>query len=110
MPSLAERERRLISERTKSALAAKESAGAVLGNVRNLNEASAIGRSRLVERADDFARKLAPSLQAIQLRGATTLRWIAAALNGQGIKSYGGASHPSSMANLIGRPTGQAFL
>jgi DNA invertase Pin-like site-specific DNA recombinase len=109
--ALAEKERRLISERTKAALAAKKSAGAVLGNVRNLNEAGAIGRSRLVERADDFARKLAPSLQAIQLQGATTLRLIAAALNRQGIKSpNGGAWHPSSVANLIGRCTEQAFL
>jgi DNA invertase Pin-like site-specific DNA recombinase len=109
--ALAEKERRLISERTKAALGAKKSAGAVLGNVRNLDEAGAIGRSRLVERADDFARKLAPSLQAIQLQGATTLRSIAAALNRQGIKSpNGGAWHPSSVANLIGRSTEQAFL
>ena len=58
--ALAEKERQLISGRTKAALAARKSAGGVLGNVRNLNEAGAIGRSRLVERADDFARKLAP--------------------------------------------------
>jgi DNA invertase Pin-like site-specific DNA recombinase len=104
--ALAEKERRLISERTKAALAAKKSAGAVLGNARNLNEAGAIGRSRLVERADDLARKLAPSLQAIQLQGATTLRSIAAALDRQGIKSpNGGAWHPSSVANLIERST-----
>jgi len=67
--ALAEKERRLISERTKAALAAKKSAGAVLGNVRNLDEAGAIGRSRLVERADDLARRLAPSLQAIRSQG-----------------------------------------
>jgi P-type conjugative transfer protein TrbJ len=109
--ALAEKERRLISERTKAALAAKKSAGAILGNVQNLGEAGALGRSRLVERADDFARKLAPSLRAIQLQGATTLRSIAAALNRQGIKSpNGGGWHPSSVANLIGRSTEQAFL
>jgi DNA invertase Pin-like site-specific DNA recombinase len=109
--ALAEKERRLISERTKAALGAKKSAGAALGNVRNLDEAGAIGRSRLVERAEDFAKKLAPSLQAIQSQGATTLRSIAAALNRQGIKSpSGGAWHPSSVANLIGRSTEQAFL
>src|SRR5467141_874805 len=62
--ALAEKERRLISERTKAALAAKKSAGAVLGNVQNLDEAGAIGRSRLVERADDFARNLMPWVQA----------------------------------------------
>jgi DNA invertase Pin-like site-specific DNA recombinase len=109
--ALAEKERRLISERTKAALAAKKSAGVVLGNVRNLDEAGVIGRSRLVERADDFARRLAPTVHTIQLQGATTLRSIAAALNRQGIKSpNGGAWHPSSVANLIGRSTKQAFL
>ena len=43
--ALAEKERRLISERTKAALAAKKSAGAVLGNVRNLDVAGVTGPS-----------------------------------------------------------------
>src|SRR3979411_2473136 len=107
--ALAEKERRLISERTKAALAAKKSAEAVLGNVQNLDEAGVIGRSRLVERADDFARRLAPSLQAIQSQGATTLRSIAAALNRRGIRSArGGKWHRSSVANLIHRTNLQA--
>src|SRR5882724_2028433 len=102
--ALAEKERRLISERTKAALAAKKASGAVLGNPHNLAQAGFLGRAALVERADDLARRLAPSLQAIRSQGATTLRSIAAALNRQGIKSpNGGAWHASSVANLIER-------
>src|SRR3979411_1249937 len=79
--ALAEKERRLIADRTKAALAAKKAAGARLGNVQNLDEAGVIGRTVQITAADEFARKLAPSLQAIQLQGATTLRSIAAALD-----------------------------
>src|SRR5258705_4542717 len=42
--ALAEKERRLISERTKAALAAKKASGASLGNPTNLRIAGAIGR------------------------------------------------------------------
>src|SRR5215204_4294609 len=40
--ALAEKERRLIAERTRMALAAKKAAGAALGNPHNLNEAGAV--------------------------------------------------------------------
>ena len=42
--ALAEKERRLISERTKAALAARKAQGARLGNPRNVREAAALGR------------------------------------------------------------------
>ena len=42
--ALAEKERRLISERTKAALAAKKAGGARLGNPRNIAHAGALGR------------------------------------------------------------------
>jgi hypothetical protein len=45
--ALAEKERRLIAERTKAALAAKKAAGANLGNSRNLAHAGSIGGPRL---------------------------------------------------------------
>jgi DNA invertase Pin-like site-specific DNA recombinase len=40
---LAEKERRLIAERTRFALAAKKATGARLGNPRHLDEAGASG-------------------------------------------------------------------
>jgi DNA invertase Pin-like site-specific DNA recombinase len=40
--ALAEKERRLISERTKAALAAKKAVGATLGNPRGLAQAGAL--------------------------------------------------------------------
>src|SRR5262245_55674531 len=53
--ALAEKERRLISERTKAALAAKKAQGARLGNRRNLAGAGAVGRQALIAEADEFA-------------------------------------------------------
>src|SRR3979411_1524750 len=46
--ALAEKERRLISERTKAALAAKKAQGAKLGNPRNIESAGAFGRAAQV--------------------------------------------------------------
>jgi DNA invertase Pin-like site-specific DNA recombinase len=102
--ALAEKERRLISERTKAALVAKKAAGAALGNPVNLAEAGSLGRVTLVESANDFAHLLAPALRAIRSEGATTLRSIAQALNRRGVKSpRGGTWYPSSVANLLSR-------
>ena len=102
--ALAEKERRLISERTKAALAAKKAAGAALGNCVNLAEAGSLGRVTLIESADDFAQSLTPALRAIRSEGATTLRSIAQALNRRAIKSpRGGTWYPSSVANLLSR-------
>ena len=50
--ALAEKERRLIAERTRAALAAKKAAGARLGNCRNIAEAGALGRRAQSARAD----------------------------------------------------------
>src|SRR6185312_9392831 len=53
--ALAEKERRLIGERTRSALAARKAQGARLGNPRNASEAAAAGRRVLSQDADAFA-------------------------------------------------------
>src|SRR3978361_721980 len=47
--ALAEKERRLISERTKAALAAKKASGSRLGNPSNIRKAGEIGRIALTE-------------------------------------------------------------
>jgi len=102
--ALAEKERRLISERTKAALRAKKAAGARLGNPTNLHAAGLIGRSAQAQAADEFATNLVPLLQAIRNAGASTLSGIANALNGRGIRPPRGSNwHRSSVRNLIAR-------
>jgi DNA invertase Pin-like site-specific DNA recombinase len=102
--ALAEKERRLISERTRAALAAKKAAGASLGNPVNLRLAGENGRTVSVAAAEGFARSLSPVLHSVRAEGAVTLRAMAASLNRRGIKSSrGGEWHPSSVANLLSR-------
>jgi DNA invertase Pin-like site-specific DNA recombinase len=102
--ALAEKERWLISERTRAALAAKKAAGASLGNPNNLQAAGSLGRAALCQAADQFAHGLALVIDTIQAEGANTLRSMAAELNRRGFKSpRGGRWHPSSVANLISR-------
>jgi DNA invertase Pin-like site-specific DNA recombinase len=64
--ALAEKERRLISERTIAALQAKKAGGAKLGNPTNLSIAGSLGRIAQAQVADAFARNLMPWVQAIQ--------------------------------------------
>jgi DNA invertase Pin-like site-specific DNA recombinase len=102
--ALAEKERRLISERTKAALAAKRASGHCLGNPRNIGAAGALGRSVQTSAADQFVMGLMPMVQAIRSSGATTLEAITVALNQRGIRSArGGRWHASSVANLLTR-------
>jgi DNA invertase Pin-like site-specific DNA recombinase len=102
--ALAEKERRLIAERTKAALAAKKAAGASLGNPRNLAHAGDLGRGVLADAADEFATALLTTVQAIRAGGAITLASMAMELNRRGIKSArGGKWHRSSVRNLLER-------
>ena len=102
--ALAEKERRLISERTTAALQAKRASGAKLGNPTNLCVAGSIGRLVQAQVADEFATHLMPLIQAIRNAGALTLEQIASALNGRGVRpARGGKWHRSSVRNLLAR-------
>jgi DNA invertase Pin-like site-specific DNA recombinase len=102
--ALAEKERRLISERTKAALAAKKAQGAKLGNRRNIATAGSLGRGALVASADQFAANLLPLIQGIQSTGATTLEAITRALNERGVRPARGRRwYASSVMNLLSR-------
>lgn len=101
--ALAEKERALISARTKAALAAKKAAGAKLGNPR---AAEAAVKAHAANRAgaDHFAANVLPIVREIQAAGATSLRDIAAALNARGIHTArGGAWHSTTVRNLLRR-------
>jgi DNA invertase Pin-like site-specific DNA recombinase len=67
--ALAEKERRLISERIRSALASKRAQGASLGNPRNLGEAGSMGRTTQQSEADRFASNIIPLIRTIQSIG-----------------------------------------
>ena len=102
--ALAEKERRLISERTKAALAIRKASGARLGNPINIRDAGKIGRASSMAEADEHARRLQPVLRAIQSEGAVTLAAITIALNDRKIPTPRGAQwHASTVANLLAR-------
>jgi DNA invertase Pin-like site-specific DNA recombinase len=102
--ALAEKERRLISERTKAALAARRRQGARLGNPRSARQAAALGRDVQITEADRFAANLMPIVNAIRSSSACSLANIADALNARGIRTArGGRWHVSTVQNLLAR-------
>lgn len=88
--ALAEKERRMISERTRAALAARKRQGARLGNSTNLAEAGATGAARTAEGARRFVKNVAPVIREIRASGVASLRGIAAALNARGVRTARG--------------------
>jgi DNA invertase Pin-like site-specific DNA recombinase len=102
--ALAEKERRLISDRTKAALGVKRAQGVKLGNPRNIKAAGELGRRAAVSAADQFARDVLPAVNAIRNAGTTSLQGISTALNKQGIRTARDKRwHVSSVANLLAR-------
>jgi DNA invertase Pin-like site-specific DNA recombinase len=102
--ALAEKERRLISERTRAALQAKRAAGAKLGNPVNLDQAGVAGRTVQAQAAGAFAASILPALNSVRKAGATTLAEIAEALNERGVRpANGGKWHRSAVRNLLAR-------
>ena len=93
---LAQHERRVISERTKAALAAAKRRGVVLGNPAHLDRrarrkgtaASAAVRS---EAAQQRAADLGPIVAELRRGGASSLRDLARELNARGIPTSRGA-------------------
>src|SRR3954469_9982492 len=105
--ALAEKERALISARTKDALAAAKARGKVLGNRTNLAEARAAGREVLVRQAARFAANVLPVIEDIRRQGATSLREIAAQLTVRGVRAArGGEWSTSAVRNLLARQGG----
>jgi DNA invertase Pin-like site-specific DNA recombinase len=102
--ALAEKERALISERTKAALAAKRAQGAKLGNRTNLREAQAKSAAVNKAGADTFAEKVLPVIRSLQAAGITTTRAIAEALNVRGIPTArGGDWYASTVSHILRR-------
>lgn len=95
MAVVAQAERKMISARTKAALAAAKARGVRLGkpeNLRNQKTGQTRGRAQQGERAAKRAQDLAPVIMAIQAAGTTSQGGIAAALNARGIPAPRGGA------------------
>jgi DNA invertase Pin-like site-specific DNA recombinase len=102
--ALAQKERALISARTKAALAAKKAQGVRLGNPTNLAEAQAKAVAANRAAADRFAANVLPIVEKLRHAGTTSLLGIARALNERGVRTpQGGQWHASSVKNLLAR-------
>ncbi len=102
--ALAEKERRLISDRTKAALAARKAKGGQLGNPRNLADAGRLGRNVQIIVADEFTANVLPVVDALRSAGADTLEAISCGLNRQGVRTARGKRwYASSVLNLLAR-------
>src|SRR5215217_3040901 len=102
--ALAEKERRLISERTKAALAIRKASGSKLGNPSNISHAGNVGRASLIAAADAHAESLLPLLRSLRNEGAITIGAITRSLNARKVQTARGSRwHVSSVANLLTR-------
>ncbi len=101
--ALAEKERDLISQRTRLALAAKRHQGVKLGNPK-IEDAQELAVAALKAQADDRARNIADQIARVRSAGATTLQGIADALNNLGVATArDGKWHPSTVRNVLTR-------
>jgi DNA invertase Pin-like site-specific DNA recombinase len=101
--ALAEKERALISTRTRQALSAAKARGVTLGNPR-LHVARKSAVEAVKAEAEHYAANVLPIIKEAQKAGATSLREIAAALNARGVATArGGQWHAKSVANVLER-------
>ena len=101
--ALAEKERAMISTRTKAALATAKARGVVLGGPK-LPKARKSAVAAIKALADHHAANVLPVIQEIQRTGTRSLHQIANALNARGITTpRGGAWYAKSVSNVLAR-------
>jgi DNA invertase Pin-like site-specific DNA recombinase len=99
--AFAEKERNVIAQRTKDALAVIKASGRKLGNP-NLHLVQQLSADANKAEADRFAANVLPIIKAIKKTGATTLQAIADALNARGVATArGGTWTPSNVRNIL---------
>lgn len=110
LAAVAQRERKLASDRTKAALAAAKARGVKLGNpngaeaLRRAAKGTKAAITAVRRNAADRALEYAETIADIRSAGATSLAAIAKELNERGIvTARGGQWHPSSVRNLLQR-------
>jgi DNA invertase Pin-like site-specific DNA recombinase len=101
--AFAEKERSLISQRTRAALAAAKERGVVLGSATlHIARERALASNQAL--ADERAAKVLPIIKKAQKPGATSLRAIAQALNDRGIRTpRRGTWAPLQVKNILDR-------
>jgi len=99
--ALAEKERRMISERTRVALAARKRQGVQLGNRTNLAAAQVAGAARTAEAARRFAENVAPVIHQVRASGVVSLRGIAAVLNARGVRAARGGQWAATQVSAV---------
>ena len=101
--ALAQKERAMISSRTKAALAAAKARGVTLGSP-ELPKARKNAVTTIKALADQHAANVVPIIREIRRAGATSLHQIADALNARGITTpRGGQWYASSVRNVLAR-------
>ena len=108
MALVAEQEREMISQRTKTALAAAKARGTKLGNPNGARALQGRGNAEAVAAvkaaAGAHTAQVLPIVQSIQAQGMTSLHAIAAELNHRGIlTARGGQWHATTVKNLLAR-------
>src|SRR3954447_56451 len=104
MAVVAQAERKMISERTKAAMAAAKACGKRLGtpgNLTNVEEGRANGRARCSQIAMERARDLRPIIADLQAEGATNLSQLAAGLNRRGIPTSRGGTWSATQVRRV---------
>ena len=103
--ALAEKERAMISTRTRDALGRAKARGVKLGGPK-LAEARKAAAETIEANADRHAANVLPIVRQIQRAGATSLRAIAEALNARGVATArGGRWQAMTVSNLLARGT-----
>lgn len=101
--ALSEKERELISTRTKAALKVLKDKGVQLGNRTNLDDARLKSNETVKQQADDFADNVLPIVKQLRDSGES-LAAIAKRLNDTGMKTRrGGQWHHATVANILKR-------
>ena len=108
MAVVAQFERKMLSQRTKAALAAAKARGKRLGRPENLKNQDAgreRGRARRTAIADERVVDLRPIIADVKASGALSLREIAAGLNGRAIPpARGGTWSAAQVKRVLERP------
>lgn len=101
--AFAQKERDMISQRTKAALRASKARGTKLGNPR-IHAIAGRGPAVCIRQADEQAEALRSTIEELRLLGYTTHEKIAARLNARNIPTRrGGKWHPTSVKRLVDR-------